>query len=306
MAYDLGDLGSTQANKVSSELVAADQLQLILREGEYPVWANAMDLSARANAGELAIKIPSTAEYAVGDRPGSGSTALLAVVDRTFGLDTLNVNQDKRVYDHVYAADQEKSQIDLKDVFITEAPGLIMEFLEGFIINDLMDPTGLTDGTNVLQIAASGSTHLAADYRVADVAKARTVLSKARVPKNGRFKIVTPDILEALTSQAELQRVDYSNDATPLMLGVIGRLKGFNIIESTYLEGTTRGDANTSVGYHESALYKAMLYMPTYSEDNQPERGRTFIALDFKFGTKTITTRALRVLVNSTGNKPSS
>jgi hypothetical protein len=71
-------------------------------------------------------------------------------------------------------------------------------------------------------------------FKPDDLKKARTALSKANIPANDRYAIISPDMMDQLMSDPDLKKrdvaleVDYKN-------GVIARLYGFDIIERSFV-----------------------------------------------------------------------
>ena len=68
--------------------------------------------------------------------------------------------------------------------------------------------------------------------------KARTQLSKNGVPKDNRFAIVSPEVLEVLMQDSSfIKEGDLSQEL--VMQGVVGRVGGFNVFESCNMGATT-------------------------------------------------------------------
>lgn len=64
------------------------------------------------------------------------------------------------------------------------------------------------------------------------IVPARTKLSRANVPTEGRFLVVAPEVVERLLLDARFIKVNESGDDAALRNGMIGRIGGFNILES--------------------------------------------------------------------------
>lgn len=86
------------------------------------------------------------------------------------------------------------------------------------------------------------------DLAVADLVKARTLLSKAKVPTSDRFMLLDPEYYGHLLSKGQIVSNDYrSNDATNS--GEVGaRLMGFNVQEHDGL------GALSGLAFHKSAV----------------------------------------------------
>lgn len=77
---------------------------------------------------------------------------------------------------------------------------------------------------------------------------ARTQLSRNLVPLSDRFAAVSPEVAEFILAQDTFQRVDASGGPSALRDAVIGRYRGFTIVESA---GLTAGEAAL---YHRSGI----------------------------------------------------
>ena len=85
------------------------------------------------------------------------------------------------------------------------------------------------------------------DDIVAAILAARTQLGRNGVPSGARWLACSPEATAALLSVPNLQRVDASGSPSALRDALIGRLFGFNAVESAAL------DAGVMVAYHSSA-----------------------------------------------------
>lgn len=70
------------------------------------------------------------------------------------------------------------------------------------------------------------------------IMKARTELSKAGVPAQGRFLIASPEVMESIMQDDRfIKQGDLSQEL--VMAGVVGKIAGFNVFESCNMGATT-------------------------------------------------------------------
>jgi hypothetical protein len=82
----------------------------------------------------------------------------------------------------------------------------------------------------------------------AAVLEARTTLTRNLVPFDDRFLAVSPEFGELILAQDTFQRVDASGSPSALRDAIIGRYRGFTVVESA---GLTAGQA---AAYHRSGI----------------------------------------------------
>jgi len=94
-----------------------------------------------------------------------------------------------------------------------------------------------TNGVTVVDADLSVATDDTARARVLRNAliDARTAMNKAAVPRVGRVIVTTPDITAILLKDPEFQGADWSGTTAALREATIGRLYGFDIVESNTL-----------------------------------------------------------------------
>jgi hypothetical protein len=81
-----------------------------------------------------------------------------------------------------------------------------------------------------------------------DVLAARTTLGRNEVPLGGRWLACSPEFAEVLLSLDTLTPVDASGSPSALRDAMIGRYRGFGVVESAGLED------GTALAYHSSAI----------------------------------------------------
>lgn len=77
---------------------------------------------------------------------------------------------------------------------------------------------------------------------------ARESLGEADVPTSGRWLAVSPGVATFMLKLDKFSRVDAAGDDSALREAIIGRLYGFNVVESNAL------DTDTAVAYHQSGF----------------------------------------------------
>lgn len=80
------------------------------------------------------------------------------------------------------------------------------------------------------------------------VLEARETLGKADVPAGERWLAVSPEVATFMLSIEEFSRFDAMGDATALREAMLGRIFGFNVVESNALA------AGTAVAYHRTGF----------------------------------------------------
>lgn len=80
------------------------------------------------------------------------------------------------------------------------------------------------------------------------ILEAREVLGRNDVPPDGRYLAVSPEIATFVLALENLSDVDKAGNSSALRDAVIGRYRGFTVVESNGL------DAGTAVAYHRSGF----------------------------------------------------
>lgn len=93
-----------------------------------------------------------------------------------------------------------------------------------------------------IEVAADGSDVAAA------VVEARETLGRNDAPMEDRWLAVSPEFASLILNLDEFNRVDAAGSTDALRNAIIGRWRGFNVVESNRL------DAGTAVAYHRSGF----------------------------------------------------
>lgn len=205
-------MAHTLQERYSALVLAKLRKDLVLKDGV--VFNNDYDGSPSAGA----VKVPvrdtevSTGDYdtATGKALGTGTTT----------YKTITINKDKAVNEII-------------DGYEAAAvpDNMVAERLDSasYSLSYQLD----TDGAISLIAGATtqGASTMTADNAYEEVVTARTNLSKANVPNDGkRFLLVTPDFLSLLLKSDQFISASDLGDEVKQM-GIIGRISGFNVIE---------------------------------------------------------------------------
>ena len=106
----------------------------------------------------------------------------------------------------------------------------------------------LAGAMNGLAADASFDLSATAANTEASILAAREALSSADAPNGDRWFVVSPDIATRILSVDKFVRVDASGSDSALRQAIIGRLYGFNFVESNALT------AGTALAYHMSGF----------------------------------------------------
>jgi hypothetical protein len=164
--------------------------------------------------------------------PAGGTTTVSDVVEAKY---TVVINQNP--YSQTTITGREKTlyiESLVQEVIQPQAAG-ITEYIDAAIAAHLATTTGTAVGP------AGGSW-------VGAISGAREKLSVNKVPASGRTLACAPDVVTAILSETVVTVGNLNNAGTALAEGTVGRLHGFNIVESPML---TAGQA---FAYHESAI----------------------------------------------------
>jgi hypothetical protein len=150
----------------------------------------------------------------------------------------LQINQEKAF--SVFIDDVDATQVNgTFDAWVQSAGRALAEDSETYVLNKLLDE-GTEAGTPTIN---SGETAKSA------VRLVRKTLADSKVPAANRYLVVNPAFADLLL--AGLSDVALAGSAEELRNGSLGRLYGFNVLESALL-----GDPEvpTAVGYHSATV----------------------------------------------------
>lgn len=122
-------------------------------------------------------------------------------------------------------------------------PGFVEEATRGASYNLAVNTDSYVSGLMVAGVAAGNKV---GDVPVTDVDDAydlvvelRTKLQRSNVPADGRFLIVPPELYAVMLHDDRFIRQDASGTTDGLRNGQVGKIAGFNVIESNVVPSTT-------------------------------------------------------------------
>jgi hypothetical protein len=118
---------------------------------------------------------------------------------------------------------------------------------------------------------------------------------EANWPASDRFLLVSPAIKVHLLSKSEIQDASQSGSNSALVNGEFSRIYGFTLVS------TNNADADEMIAYHRSALAYGAQKEVEFIEEPQRSKGREFVAIRMKYGTKVLDEGKRCILFNSTG-----
>jgi len=107
---------------------------------------------------------------------------------------------------------------------------------------------------------AAVASFTSASFAMADVRKARLELTKSKAPQNDRALFIEPDAYDALLSDSTNILANLNFGSEGVREGVVRRLAGMNVYESTLIPATNVGTSITLAGFavHPSAIAVAI------------------------------------------------
>jgi hypothetical protein len=276
---------STQLAKLTREEILADEIQRALRK-QSVAWSLARDLSSRLRPGQRYTVIPRSIGRSVGDIPNNGSE--LADSATSYEKDTLELNKFKTVFDYVYDKDQAYSSIDLIDDFYVEAAPALAEQMEADLVAEMVaagttKPVSLVANPNKFQLSGTDDESNANQkFELNQLSKIGKEMDEAKVPKSGRYAMISPKQAHLLRTQDAIQDASKFGNNNAVVNGQLAVLYGFTIVESQDLT------ANQVICFHSDAIVKAMAKDVTVDEERQSSKKRTFASMDSHYGTRVI------------------
>ncbi|WP_026454875.1 P22 phage major capsid protein family protein [Saccharomonospora iraqiensis] len=183
---------------------------------------------------------PSIVDYATGNDGGSRT---IAPQDLTATGQSILIDQEKAFSFYVDDVDRRQAAGGM-DVVTRDASAGLAEDAESFLATTMQ-----TSGTDSSPASELTTGNEAFDY----VKGLRTTLSSdsVRAPLDGRTLLVNPEFAGLLLgADSKLTDVDTSGSPEGLRNATIGRLLGFNVVETPLLNPGTA----TCVAYHRSAV----------------------------------------------------
>lgn len=286
-------LNSAGVSDISMEEILFQDVQAYLVQ-EAVIVNTITDLTPRVGKGMKSVKVPRFSGLAVADVKQDGSEA--AAGGMVAGQDTLVLDSFREVPEYIYEAADLESAVDLKEQFLDAAPRVLGNDIEVAIYAQLKQASASTPD-HILQMSEAGPITAAPNEApsLADIQKAGLLLDKQNVPADDRYFLVSNEIKLHLLGKTEIQDASKSGSNSALVNGEFARLFGMRMIASNVVP------AAECVAYHKSACAFAMQQAINYIEEEQKSKGREFISVRSKYGTKVLDAGVRCVLLNSTG-----
>ncbi len=165
---------------------------------------------------------------------------------------SFTVKLDK-LLDVSFAVDSEVQTLELdrfEERLLNPALEAISQDVDGRLAEQLVDAANAVGGGGVV----SGTGSEASD-RIAALRRAKTKLTRAKLPQAERNYVVSPEGAEALTLDPTLLQANTSGSTEALREGSVGRLSGMNGYETqTFGEGSGDKGSADGVAFHRSAV----------------------------------------------------
>lgn len=272
---------------VSLADIAAEDVQRQLTDG--PVLINTVtNLSSKVGKGKKSILIPRVSGMSANDIPDNGTQSTSSGM--TLGGDNLILNNKREVADYLYDTAYD-SMVDAQDAFFQNAPGVLIEDMEGLIYAEL-DGASASTPDHIIQMTGAGFVV----PELADIRLAGKLLDEQKVPQGDRYLAVTPAIKHAILAFTEVSDASKYGKGGATENGVIAELYGFKIVMSNQVT------ANTMVAYHKSALAFAFQKEVTPVIQRLEDQACDFVALRAHYGQKVLNSGKYCVLFNATGS----
>lgn len=206
------------ANELNRNKILATMLQKTLQGSEFVLLRSIWDLSGQAEQGMDRITIP---RYNLNNAGDIVTGTAPAGTDGAYQFDQLIFDQFKRVHTYVDHKLKMQERTNLEAGFVAQAPKDMATLIESSIgaVIAAAGPHDFNSGT-------------ANSFGIEDIAKAKKLLDQARVPKQDRYIAVSSAGMEVLSGLQAFEDASRSLSAEALREGVVGRVKGFWVIET--------------------------------------------------------------------------
>lgn len=260
-------------DKLTQEQILAALIVKELRKTSV-VASTLIDLSTQFAKGKTKAAIPSAGALTVEDTPRDGSSVNGS--DRVYDNTPLVITEYKTVADYIYDLDDHESTLDLMADFYADAPNALAERFETSLVA-MMRTYGLASD-NKFQLDGTANQAITLDY----VGILNEEMSTAKVPKSGRFLVVSPRQARILRSYDEVRNASRLGSDEAIRNGFIARLEGFDILESNDL---TQYEV---MAYHSAAAAYGIGKEVKKDEQRESSKKRTFVSVDGGWGSKVI------------------
>ncbi len=219
--------------QLTAQGIARLGVELLSRQIVLPATASMVDGGdyAGPNGGTITVMVPQPATAREQTNPGDTIT-WDDLTETPVSLSVKNLYHATRISDQAltYTLRDFGRQITMPQV---EAVATKAEDQVASVIN-----ARATD----LEVAGDGSDVDAV------ILEARTILGRNNVPLSNRFLAVSPEFAELILAQDNFMRADASGSPSALRDAVIGRYRGFTVVESAGI------DTGEAAAYHKSGI----------------------------------------------------
>jgi hypothetical protein len=246
------------------------------------------NLTSRIRKGQKEVSIPRTSGLAAADVKQDNTEA--ASSGLTLGADVMVLDQFREVPEYIFEGGDLESTVDLKQAFLDAATKTMADDIETTLYSELKKASSAAPD-HVFQLSESTNTRPS----LADIELAMQTLDEANVPNSDRFLLVSPAIKVHLIGKDAIRDASQAGTNSALINGEFSRLYGFTMISSNNV------DANEMIAYHRSALAYGSQKEVEFIEEPQRSKGREFVSVRTKYGTKILDSGKRCILFNATG-----
>ena len=259
-------------------------VQLLLNElrGAAFLWPLARDISSAVGEGRLTAVIPRSKSYDTVATPGAPTTGVTNPfggtfnnLDRTYDRDVIVVDKFRSVADYIYDLDQDKSLVDLRQTFLTEAPASMAEYLEADITETMFQgaPTA-----NYIRFAGTLNSVANSIITVDQLDSVAVDMSEFKIAKNDRILLASPRQARALASTSAVRDASQYGTNESILNGEVARIAGFRIVESPFLA------PNRAIAFQRDAIWKAILDSASIEESREHRIKASLLSISVSYG----------------------
>lgn len=246
------------------------------------------DLTARIRKGQKEVSVPRTSGLAAADVKQDNSEA--ASSGLALAVDIMVLDKFREVPEFIFEGGDLESMVDLKSAYLDAAPKVMSDDIESTLYAELKLASASTPD-HIRQLSEVTNTRPS----IGDLQEAMRIADEANWPMSERFLVVSPAIKVHLLGKSEILDASQSGSNSALVNGEFSRIFGFTLIS------TNNADADEMIAYHKSALAYGSQKSVEFIEEPQRSKGREFVSIRMKYGTKILDEGKRCILFNSTG-----
>jgi hypothetical protein len=193
----------------------------------------------------ITVRTPATFEVNEFDRANG-----IVIQEGVEGSFTVTLD---KLLDVSFKVDSEVATLELdrfEERLLNPALEAFSQDIDGRLAEALVDAANAGGGGGVVVVAGSS-----ASDQIQVVRKAKTKLTRKKLPQNDRHAVYSPEGAEALTMDPTLLQANTSGSTEALREGAVGRLSGMNGYETQTLgEGSGDKGGADGIAFHRSAV----------------------------------------------------